>query len=310
MQPVHIAGLVSHSNLLLRGIFPLSTFFFSVFSLCVYDMEMKYLRPVAVVLIVVLSAACGSRRIETPEGYTLVWNDEFSRRSLDESKWNAFLGGGGFGNRELQFYRPDNLEVSGGNLIITADREFYLSHPYTSGMITTREKASWQYGRFEFRARLPSGQGIWPAIWMLPDDPDRYGTWPVSGEIDILELVGHQPATAHGYLHYGEPHTYTGSSFTLPEGRFSDGYHVFALEWDPEEFRWYVDGQLVQTQTEWFSTNVLTGQAHPYPAPFDQPFYLRINVAVGGNWPGPPDETTEFPQKMYLDYVRVFQRSF
>jgi beta-glucanase (GH16 family) len=263
---------------------------------------------VTVILATVPFTGCTDRTIEAPPGYRLVWHDEFDRAGLDESRWNAYLGGGGFGNRELQFYRPENVEVRDGNLIITADREFFMSHPFTSGMVTTLGKGSWQYGRFEFRARLPRGQGIWPAIWMLPDDPEIYGTWPASGEIDILELVGHQPDVAHGYLHYGEPHTHTGTSFTLPEGDFSDDYHLFALEWEPEEFRWYIDGELIQTQTEWFSANIRRGEKHPFPAPFDQPFYLRINVAVGGNWPMPPDETTEFPQRLYLDYVRVFQK--
>ncbi len=262
-----------------------------------------------IVLALGMFISCASRQIETPKGYTLVWHDEFDKPRLDEDKWNAYIGGGGFGNRELQFYHRDNVEVQNGNLIITAKRGFFMSHPYTSGMITTQGKASWQYGRFEFRVRLPYGQGIWPAIWMLPDDPDIFGTWPVSGEIDILELVGHEPNVAHGYLHYGDPHTYTGTSFTLPEGDFSYDFHVFALEWEPEEFRWYIDGELIQTQTEWFSTNVLRGEEYPYPAPFNKPFYLRINVAAGGNWPGPPDETTEFPQKMYIDYVRVFQKN-
>lgn len=257
---------------------------------------------------ILLLAGCASQSIETPEGYTLVWNDEFTGRRLDESKWNAFLGGGGFGNRELQFYSPDNIEVKNSNLVITAERGFYRGHAYTSGMVTTQNKAAWQYGRFEFRAKLPYGQGIWPAIWMLPVDPDTYGTWPVSGEIDILELVGHEPNVAHGYLHYGEPWTHTGTSYTLPEGDFSDNYHVFALEWEPEEFRWYIDGKLIQTQNRWFSTNVQRGEEYPFPAPFDQPFYLRINLAVGGEWPQAPDETTTFPQKFYVDYVRIFEK--
>lgn len=266
------------------------------------------MRVLGLIVAIALLAGCADRSIPAPPGYQLVWHDEFTGRQLDEERWTAYIGGGGFGNRELQFYHPDNVEVRDGNLIITAQRQFFMSHPYTSGMVTTMDTASWQYGRFEFRARLPYRQGIWPAIWMLPVDPDLYGTWPVSGEIDIMELVGHEPHVAHGYLHYGEPHTYTGSSYTLQDGTFNDDYHVFALEWEPEQFRWYINDQLVQTQTEWFSTNVRRGEAFDFPAPFDQPFYLRINLAVGGNWPGAPDETTEFPQRFYIDYVRVFQK--
>jgi len=146
---------------------------------------------------------------------------------------------------------------------------------------------------------------MWPAVWMLPTD-NEYGGWAASGEIDIMELVGHEPATIHGTLHYGGawPHnTSSGSSFTLPSGDFSQDFHIFALEWEPGEFRWYVDGFRYRTQTQWHI------QGHDFPAPFDKRFHLLINLAVGGNWPGNPDATTEFPQELVIDYVRVYQRT-
>jgi beta-glucanase (GH16 family) len=154
------------------------------------------------------------------------------------------------------------------------------------------------------RARTPLGQGIWPAIWMLPTD-NVYGTWAASGEIDIMELLGHAPNAVHGTLHYGgrwPNNTNTGDSFRLAGANFSDDWHTFRLDWEPEELRWYVDDQHYQTQTRWNTT----GQ--PYPAPFDQRFHLLLNLAVGGNWPGNPDETTVFPQTLRVDYVRVYQR--
>jgi len=175
---------------------------------------------------------------------------------------------------------------------------------YTSARLATRNKGDWLTGRFEIRAKLPYGQGIWPAIWMLPTDWE-YGGWPNSGEIDIMELIGHEPASVYGTLHYGRPHTYTGDHYDLAGGEtFADGYHVFALEWEPGEIRWYVDGVHYQTQTEWFTSS----SKGTHPAPFDRRFHLIINVAVGGAWPGYPDETTVFPQTMHVDYVRIYQK--
>lgn len=188
--------------------------------------------------------------------------------------------------------------------MISALRENYRGSRYTSARLVTKNKGDWLYGRFEIRAKLPYGQGIWPAIWMLPTDWE-YGGWPISGEIDIMELVGHEPGTVYGTIHYGNPHTYTGAHYSLPAGQtFADDYHVFALEWEPGEIRWYVDGYPYQTQTEWFTSST----KGVYPAPFDKRFHLILNVAVGGVWPGYPDETTVFPQVMSVDYVRVYQK--
>lgn len=199
--------------------------------------------------------------------------------------------------------------MEGGLLVIEARREPVnvsgTQKEFSSGRIRTKRRESWQYGRFEVRARLPEGRGLWPAVWMLPDD-GRYGTWAASGEIDIVELVGHEPGSVHGTLHYGGPwpgNLKSGAPFRLPEGqRFSEDFHVFALEWEEGEIRWYVDGTLYQTQREWSSAG------GPWPAPFDQPFHLIVNLAVGGNWPGPPDESTPFPARLEVDYLRVYRR--
>ncbi len=243
------------------------------------------------------------------DNWQLVWADEFDQpdgSAVDPARWSFNRGGGGWGNGEWQYYtdRTDNARIEDGALMIIAQREAYKGSRYTSARLVTKNKGDWLYGRFEVRAKLPYGQGIWPAIWMLPTDWE-YGGWPLSGEIDIMELVGHEPGTVYGTIHYGNPHTYTGDHYSLTAGQtFADDYHVFALEWEPGEIRWYVDGIHYQTQKEWFTSST----KGTYPAPFDRRFHLILNVAVGGAWPGYPDETTVFPQVMYVDYVRVYQK--
>jgi hypothetical protein len=153
------------------------------------------------------------------------------------------------------------------------------------------------------RAKLPVARGMWPAFWMMPED-QRYGTWPACGEIDIMELVGQKPDTVYGTLHFGAPHTMSGSSRALAAGTFADDFHVFACEWDPGEIRWYLDDALTGTKRMWFTT-----AGKPWPAPYDQPFYLMINLAVGGAWPGKPPAQTTFPQELLVDWVRVWERT-
>jgi beta-glucanase (GH16 family) len=246
----------------------------------------------------------------TPTGnWQLVWADEFEApdgSAVDPAKWSFETGGGGWGNGELQYYtdRLDNAYIEDGALVIRAQREDYGGSRYTSARLVTTNKGDWLYGRFEIRARLPYGKGIWPAIWMLPTDWE-YGGWPTSGEIDIMELIGIEPERVYGTIHYGKPHTSSGDHYSLPAGQvFADGYHVFALEWEPGEMRWYVDGYHYQMQTQWFTSST----KGTFPAPFDRRFHLILNLAVGGAWPGYPDETTVFPQYMRVDYVRVYQK--
>jgi len=251
-----------------------------------------------------------NQNIAEPEGWNLVWHDEFEDSSIDLTKWEHEVNAQGGGNNELQYYtdRSINSYLENGCLVIQALKEHYTgtegSREYSSARLRTRQKGDWKYGRFDIKTKLPSGKGIWPAIWMLPSE-NKYGGWAANGEIDIMELIGHEPNKVYGTLHYGGEYPdneQTGDSYTLETGDFSDDFHLFTLEWEANQFRWYVDGILYQTQTEWYSIN---GE---YPAPFDQYCHLLLNVAVGGNWPGNPDYTTVFPQKMTVDYVRVFKK--
>lgn len=243
-------------------------------------------------------------------GYTqcpdLIWADEFNGTALDNSKWNIQLGDGcdigncGWGNNELQLYNAENISVNDGFLTITAEKSNTNGISYSSARINTRYKGDWTYGRFEARLKLPRGQGIWPAFWMLSTN-EPYGGWPQSGEIDIMELVGHEPNVVHGTLHYGDPwpnNAMTTASYTLPAGDFSDDFHVFAVEWEEAEIRWFIDGQIYSRKTK----SDLLGK----PWPFDQNMHLLLNLAVGGNWPGQPSGSTVFPQQYIIDYVRVY----
>lgn len=239
--------------------------------------------------------------------WQLVWQDEFDAKTLDLSRWEFEVNARGGGNNELQYYITNNAQLKDGKLFIEARSERFTgpegTRNYTSSRIRTRFKGDWKYGRFEVRAKLPQGRGLWPAIWMLPTD-NVYGGWPHSGEIDIMELVGHEPNKAHGTLHYSDPskgHVYKGTNYSLTTGTFAGAFHVFRLDWEPDRMRWYVDDKLFQAQTNWRT------RGRDFPAPFDQRFHLLLNLALGGNWPGNPDEKTDFPQVMIVDYVRVYR---
>lgn len=236
-------------------------------------------------------------------GWTLDWSDEFDGHALDRAKWRFETGGHGFGNNEMQYYtdRPENLRVEQGMLVIEARREQYGDRDYTSARIKTAGLMERTHGRYEARIKVPRGQGIWPAFWLLGADIKTAG-WPRCGEIDIMENIGKEPATVHGTLHgpgYSGEHAY-GSPSTLERGVFADGFHVFAVEWEPQRIRWYRDGILYHTATpervkgDWV---------------FEHPFFVILNLAVGGYWPGYPDATTALPQRMLVDYVRVYRRS-
>jgi len=241
--------------------------------------------------------------------WKLVWSDEFDGSSIDTSKWNFEIDGRGEGNNELEYYtdKPENAHVENGHLFISAIKDGTdadgRTHKFTSSRMTTKGKFSWEYGRFEARIKMPTGRGVWPAFWLMPED-SVYGGWASSGEIDIVEEVGHQPNTAYGTIHYGDKwpgNTHTGDKYILPSGNLCDDYHIYALEWEKGELRWYIDGELYQTQTKWYT------KAAPFPAPFDQKFFIILNFAVGGAWPGNPSPDTSFPQSMDVDYVRVYQ---
>lgn len=244
-----------------------------------------------------------------------IWHDEFdgpAGSSFDRTKWVADTGGTGFGNQEREFYttRPENVAMDGnGHLVITARAEpassdlqcWYGKCLYTSTRLKTKGLFAQTYGRFEARIRVPRGQGIWPAFWMLGDDIDKVG-WPQSGEIDIMENIGREPSIAHGTLHGPGYSGAEGISagYTLSTGAYADDFHVFAVVWRPNEIRWYVDGKQYHRLTP---GDLPKGKKWV----FDHPFFLLLNLAVGGGWPGDPNATTIFPQQMLIDYVRVYR---
>lgn len=240
----------------------------------------------------------------------LVWSDEFDGTQLDPESWFFETGDGsqygipGWGNNEQQYYLPDSAEIDNGMLKITARAEAMAGYSYTSARLITRDRLAFRYGRVEARMRLPGGQGLWPAFWLLPQD-NVYGTWAASGEIDVMEAVNLDAAggnTVYGTLHYGATfpgNLFSGETYLVP-GSASNEFHDYALEWDDTEMRWYVDGVLYQMQNSWSTTGAA------FPAPFDENFYIIFNVAVGGNFPGAPNGSTEFPVTMEVDYVRVY----
>jgi beta-glucanase (GH16 family) len=288
----------------------------------------------------------GTLQQEKSGDWQLVWNDEFNGNSIDSSKWNTATDCSGGGNDEQQCYtdRDLNVSVSNGVLELTALRETFtgpaedggwttatITQPYTSGKLTTFYKGDWKYGRFEIRAKLPSGQGTWPAFWMLPTYW-VFGGWPASGEIDIMEAVnlstlsdewnavdGEIERRIYSTLHYGAEwpdNQYSAWYYKLPEGANpADDYHVYAIEWEDGEIRWYVDGIHYATQTSdgWYSQyldeagNLITGAGS---APFNQDFHLILNLAIGGSWATNVNEfgidESIFPQTLSVDYVRVY----
>lgn len=246
--------------------------------------------------------------------WSLVWSDEFNGTDgsvPDSAKWVIETGGTGWGNHELEYYtnRVQNVQQKEGKLVITARHEGYSDEKgvlfgYTSARLKTLHKFEQAYGRFEARIQIPRGQGIWPAFWMLGNDIDTKG-WPNCGEMDIMENIGKEPALVHGTIHGPG---YSGdkgisSPFALPDQKnFADAFHVYAVEWEPQVIRFYVDDHLYATRTP---GDLPSGAKWV----FDHPFFLLLNVAVGGDWPGSPDATTKFPQSMLVDYVRVYKRT-
>jgi beta-glucanase (GH16 family) len=255
-------------------------------------------------------------RPESPArpGWKLVWSDEFNgpdTSPVDTTKWVSESGGNGWGNQELEYYttRPENAFQQGGNLVIKVLQEKYtgadgVARDYTSARLKTLGKFSQKYGRFEARIKIPQGQGIWPAFWMLGDNIGKIG-WPKCGEIDIMENIGKEPATVHGTIHgpgYSGDKGISAPYSLPPDQHFADDFHLYAVEWEPKAIRFYVDDHLYATRTP---ADLPSGTKWVY----NHPFFLLLNVAVGGGWPGNPDATTVFPQTMLVDYVRVYKRS-
>lgn len=237
-------------------------------------------------------------------GKTLVWSDEFNANALNTNDWGFDVGDGcpncGWGNNELQYYTPgDNLSFSQGNMIIEARKEQMGGKNYTSTRLLSLGKKEFKFGRIDIRAKLPKGQGIWPAFWMLGSNFRSVG-WPSCGEIDIMEFLGHDEKRVHSTIHYkfgNNPRNTTAS--LLNETPLPDEYHVYSLDWQQDKMRMLIDDKLI---AEFNPVNIV-GAGHP----FNESFFFIINMAVGGNWPGSPNATTYFPQWLYVDYIRVFQ---
>jgi beta-glucanase (GH16 family) len=236
------------------------------------------------------------------EGFDLVWHDEFEGTTLSDD-WTFEIGTGnnGWGNNELQFYRRENTRLQDGKLIIEARAESFGGRNYTSSRIVTMGKQSFQYGRIDIRAAMPRGQGIWPALWMLGENFPTIG-WPFCGEIDIMEMIGGpgRENTVHGTIHWANQNgqaVNTGGSFTLQQGILADNFHVYTIIWDRNFIRWFID------DVQYYVVDIRPSGLNAFRAPF----FFIMNVAVGGNWPGPPDNTLRLPQAMIVDYIRVFQ---
>jgi beta-glucanase (GH16 family) len=238
------------------------------------------------------------------DGMTLAWSDEFSGNTLNTADWTYEIGGGGWGNNELEYYTSDirNSFLTGGYFVIEARNEVKNTYNYTSARVKTQNKRTFTYGRIDIRAKLPKGQGLWPALWMLGNNISQPGYgWPACGEIDIMELLGQEPRKTYATVHWGVAggsHYYIGGNYTVSTGDFSGSFHVFSLEWDESKMKFLIDDVAFYTANK-------TDIGSNYP--FDKPHFFIMNVAVGGNWPGSPNASTTFPQRMIVDYVRVFQ---
>ena len=266
-----------------------------------------------ILLMVLFVSGCSESSTDSNDSnneYTLVWQDEFEGDSINSENWSFQLGTGsqfgltGWGNNELQYYtdRERNTYLDNGNLVIEAHQESFQGQPYTSARLVTKDKKVWKNGKIEIKAKMPETQGVWPALWMLPQE-NKYGGWPASGEIDIMELLGHQPDIVHGTIHFGNSFNDKGSISGIikdTEGTFASDFHVYSIEWDSRGIQWLLDGEPYHEATP--------ADVEPYSWPFDEPFYLLFNIAVGGNWPGYPDNSTIMPQRMMVDYVRVYQK--
>lgn len=240
-------------------------------------------------------------------GFNLTWADEFNGTTLDAAAWNYELGDGcpgncGWGNNELQYYRNENTFLKDGNLVIEARKQNFGGYQYTSSRLTTQGKKQFKYGRIDIRAALPEGQGLWPALWMLGSSVTQNG-WPACGEVDIMELTGNLPGRVLGTVHFGanlSQHQYVSGTRTLPgNAKFSQEFHVFSLNWRENQIQFLVDDVPFH--------NITPASMNGQPYPFNNFFFFIFNVAVGGNFPGSPDGTTAFPQRMIVDYIRVFQ---
>lgn len=275
-----------------------------------YIRKYKYHTSTILVLTLLLFCiGCNTDETQTVTNFTnLTFEDDFNNEDgIDETVWNFDLGtgnaisGAGWGNNELQNYteRSENIKVEGGILHITALQESFMGSGYTSARINTAGKLEQEYGRIEARIQLPWGQGIWPAFWLLGNNIDEV-SWPQCGEIDIMEYRGQNPTTLIGSVHgpgYSAGES-VGKEYKLENDRFDTGFHIFGIEWGPEYINYYVDDVLY---------NQITPEDVEGEWVFDHPFYIILNLAVGGNFVGPPNANTVFPQTMKVDWIRVYE---
>lgn len=252
--------------------------------------------------------AGGSSSPEAYPGYTLVWRDEFEGDVVDPANWSFDIGDGcpnlcGWGNNELEYYRQENTDIMNGYLVITAKRQAFGGRDFTSSRLITKGKRQFKFGRVDIRAALPEGRGIWPATWMLGSNIDAV-SWPACGEIDIMELTGDRPDRVVGTVHFGEnvsAHQFISANRFAPAGQsYQDEFHVYSINWEANLIQFMVDNEVYHTITP----ASLAGA----PYPFNKAFFFIFNLAVGGNWPGSPDNSTRFPQHLIVDYIRVFQK--
>lgn len=274
-------------------------------------MKLKHTPILAAAMLTSLLIFMPSAVAQEEGSWKLVWHDEFDGDRLDTTKWNVLIREQSKHN-ELQYYLPDEVSVENGLLRIRSSKRKYGSQEYTSGRLDTKDKLAPVYGRFEICARLPYGQGMWPAHWLYPQNRNWLMEYvmaeavangkesiipeerPWYSEIDIMEFLGHEKGVLYGTLHY---YTFDGqkkssSGTWRSDTDYTKDFHVYALEWEPDSIKWYVDGQLIHS----------TSSGIPHT-----PHYLILNTAVGGSWPGNPDSTTVFPQYHDIDWVRVYQ---
>ena len=279
-------------------------------------MSRKIIRSLGLLIacgIAIIGAGCG-KKSKTPakEGYKLLWADEFDGSKLNSKLWVREERPVGWTNNEAQEYTKDtkNGFIRDGKFVIKGIENETGVGNYTSCKLRNTSKAAFMYGRIEARAKVPQGKGLWPAIWMMPEDENVYGQWPKCGEIDIMEVLGDQTETAFGTVHYGEPHAEKQGKVTLTDGNtFASDFHEFAVEWEPGKLEWFIDGKSYLVVDNWFSA--VKGQDDkPFPAPFNQKFCIQMNLAIGGDWPGYPEYKADYMKnaEFEIDYVRVYQK--
>ena len=279
-------------------------------------MKKRFLRRIALALTTAFSfvAITGCSKTKTPakEGYKVLWADEFDGKKLNNKIWLREERPVGWTNNESQEYVKDtkNGFIRDGKFVIKGIEDSTAKGVYTSCKLRNTNAYAFKYGRIETRAKVPEGKGLWPAIWMMPEDENVYGQWPKCGEIDIMEVLGDQTNTAFGTVHYGEPHAEKQGKVVLTNGTFASDFHEYAVEWEPGKLEWFIDGQSYLVVNDWF-TAVEDQDEKPYPAPFNQKFCIQMNLAIGGDWPGYPEPGASYMDKaeFEIDYVRVYQKT-